>query len=489
MDLPDVQITRRRAMGLGAALVALGSYPLLAGPTLDAKRPLPPKREKPMPHSASVFADLHAKVRPTRLFGNIELPLWTYHDDILPVVRVPKGARLQTHLRNDLPEHTSIHWHGIRLPNHMDGVPYVTQYPVQPGEDYIYDFTVPDTGLFPFHSHCNTVEQLGRGLAGALIVTGDETRPYDADLLCVIKDWRVGTNRMFEAFSDDEGASKAGTFGSVRSVNYAAVPELEAPAGGDVRLRLMNVDNSRVNQIGIEGAEAAVIATDGQAVSPFPFKTWRLGSAMRLDLCIRMPGVGQEVRIYDYFAPEPVLLATITAIGDRIQRSDFDPAPLIRADIAEPDMANAQFRRIEFSSTALPTPNIVQLENGETINFADGLCLSDKTFWAINKTTWPEDSHERLPAPILNLKKDRTYVFELVNGTPHMHPIHIHGHTFLYLKSNKRSLPKHFTDTVLLKPKERIHVAFKADNPGDWMFHCHIIEHAETGMMSILRVA
>ncbi len=481
-----MNFTRRKLLGLSATMVALSSLPIYAGAVM---RPPLPRRPQPLDSGALVEIDLHAKVRKTNLFGKPDLPVWSFHDDILPVIRVPQGGRLKTQFKNDLPEHASIHWHGIRLPNSMDGVPYVTQPPVQPGESFGYDFTVPDSGLFPFHSHCNTAEQLGRGLAGALVVTGDETEPYDADLLCVIKDWRFDDQQNFIEFSEERGAARAGTFGTFRSVNYKVVPNLSAPAGGDVRLRLMSVDNSRVNQIGLEGADAAVIATDGQAVSPFPFKTWRLGSAMRLDLCVRMPGPGQVVKIFDYFAPEPVLLASITATGPEMKRGEFDPAPLYAPEIAKPDIRNAIKKRVAFSATAQATPNLVELPNGQVVDFADSICLSDKTYWAINKETWPEDAHQQLPAPLLNLVKDQTYVFELVNETPHMHPIHIHGHTFLYLKSNKRSLPEHYADTVLLKPKERIEVAFKADNPGDWMFHCHIIEHAETGMKSILRVA
>lgn len=478
-------VSRRAVLGLGAAMAALGSLPYYAG---AVSRPALPQRRTPSASAPDVTVNLLAKERRVRLFGKPDFPVWSYHDDILPIIRIARGSRLTAQFKNELAEHSSIHWHGIRLPNAMDGVPYVTQPPVQPGDSHTYSFTVPDTGLFPFHSHCNTVEQLGRGLAGALIVTGDESRPYDADLLCVIKDWRLDENGNFIDFTEDSGAAKAGTFGTLRSVNYKQTPMMAAPAGGDVRLRLMSIDNSRVNLIGIRGAEAAVIATDGQAVIPFPFTTWRLGSAMRLDLCIRMPKPGQTVHIYDYFAPEPVLLASITAQGPALQRGAFDPAPLYRPDIAEPDLANAIRRRIEFSATAKPTPNLIELPGGQTMNISDSLCLSDKTFWAINKETWPEDGHQRLPAPLLNLVRDQTYLFELVNTTPHMHPIHIHGHTFLYLRSNKTSLPPHYADTVLLKPKERIEVAFKADNPGDWMFHCHIIEHAETGMMSILRV-
>ena len=93
-------------------------------------------------------------------------------------------------LANDLKDqHSSIHWHGIRVPNAMDGVPYVTQLPVLPKERFSYRFTPPDPGLFIFHPHCNTTEQFGRGLAGVVIVEEDE--PYDDDIVCVLKDWRV----------------------------------------------------------------------------------------------------------------------------------------------------------------------------------------------------------------------------------------------------------------------------------------------------------
>lgn len=481
-------VTRRTFLGLGVAVAALSPFPFLTRTGYSAGSAALPRKPEGQSAPAPTEISLNARIRETSLLESQKVPLWTYRDDILPVVRVPKGGVLRTRFQNNLPEHSSIHWHGIRLPNAMDGVPYATQRPVYPGENFVYEFTCPDTGLFPFHSHCNTAEQLGRGLAGALIVTGDETRPYDADLLCVTKEWRLDQDLNFLDFTADKTAARAGTFGTRRSVNYQDRPVLKAPGGGDVRLRLMNIDNSRVNQIGLVGAEAAVIATDGQAVAPFPFKTWRLGSAMRLDLCVRMPAPGQTVQIVDYFAPEPVLLATLKATAPAVVRGTFDPAPLFAPDIAAPDLRNAIRKQIDFSSTATATPNLIDLPNGQKLDLSDELCLSDKTFWAINKSSWPEDGHKTLPAPLLNLKKDQTYIFELRNLTPHMHPIHIHGHTFLYLKSNKRSLPQHYTDTVLLKPKERIEVAFKADNPGDWMFHCHIIEHAETGMKSLLRV-
>jgi FtsP/CotA-like multicopper oxidase with cupredoxin domain len=117
------------------------------------------------------------------------------------------------------------------------------------------------------------------------------------------------------------------------------------------------------------------------------------------------------------------------------------------------------------------------------------LCLSSDDFWAINGTAWPDREHSRIPPPLALLDRGRSYVFRLKNGSQLIHPIHIHGHSFKVLASDQRAFPVHHADTVLLMPEETVDVAFVADNPGRWMFHCHVIEHLETGMMGYVEVA
>jgi FtsP/CotA-like multicopper oxidase with cupredoxin domain len=224
-------------------------------------------------------------------------------------------------------------------------------------------------------------------------------------------------------------------------------------------------------------------------VTPFPLKAWFACPATRLDVAMRSPQPGGTATLFDYFAPEPVPLARFAAAGSPLRSQPFDPAPLKANPIPEPKLDTAERLTFSFSSTATGQ----SVSASETANpadvFLDDLCTASGTFWAINKHPWPTGAHSRLPPPIAALERGKSYVFELKNLTPQMHPIHIHGHTFKVLKSNKRELPVHHADTVLLQPKERVEVAFVADNPGDWMFHCHILEHQETGMMSYLRVA
>ncbi len=183
-------LTRRDAIaGLGLGLAAPA---LLSWPRRPAAKPLP---AAPPISTTPIFHDitLEAKARKIRLLGpeGPESLVWTYGDELFPILRLRRGDRLRATLRNGLGEHTSIHWHGVRVPNDMDGVQYVTQKPVEPGETFTYDFTLPDTGTFFFHPHCNETGQVGHGLLGIVLVEGDESETFDDEIVIIAKDWRL----------------------------------------------------------------------------------------------------------------------------------------------------------------------------------------------------------------------------------------------------------------------------------------------------------
>lgn len=401
---------------------------------------------------------------------------------------------MEVRLDNRLGEHTSIHWHGVRVPNAMDGVPYVTQPPVQPGQSFTYAFTPPDAGTFFFHPHCDTAQQLGRGLAGILIVDGDvpDGEDFDDDIVCVIKDWRVGADGKFLPFVALPGAGRAGTFGTVRTVNGIVSPVIPTMHGANIRLRLINVDSTRICEIGVEGAETYVIAIDGNPVSPFKLETWRLGPAMRLDLAVHSFDRTQ-VKVLDYFAAEPVTLATLDMPGYR-KRSRAPDMPVLKpAALPEPDLARATKHLLALGASAVasnyPNPPPIVLPNGKSISLADNLCLTGRTLWAIDGKSWPEQGHRKMPPPLMTVRRGEHVAIEWHNTTPHPHPMHIHGHTMKVLSASVMKRPVHHADTVLVMPNERVEVAFVAGNPGNWMIHCHIIEHQDTGMMAWFKVA
>jgi len=429
---------------------------------------------------------LTAQPREFPLTQNARIRAWLYDERPFPVLRMTRGEVLDVTLKNALAEHTSIHWHGIRGPNAMDGVPYLTQLPVQPGQTFRYRLTPPDAGTYFFHPHCNTAVQMGRGLLGALIV--EEEKPvFDDDVVMILKDWRIGADGKFLAFLTADGASKAGSFGAIRTVNGTVQPRIGMRGSANVRLRLINADPTRIAQIGIGGADAKIVAIDGNAVTPFVLDTWRLGPGMRLDLVVHT-AEETEIRLLDYFAASPVLLATLYSNGQK----DHD-AEAALLQLASPDFTDARRLGLELGAgvdaNAIPSPQLILLPDGRTIDLADSLCLAQGTLWTLNGTSWPDRDHSKLPPPLFAFQRGERVVLEIANTTSRAHPIHIHGHTMTVLSASLLARPVHRADTVLVLPNERVAVGFVADNPGNWMIHCHVIEHQETGMMGWFRVS
>ena len=471
----------RRSFALGTlATLAYGAAPRLPSAQAAAAA---------APH----VLDLHAMPRRARLLGHAgpESEVWTYSGRMLDIVRAQRGSRIRATLRNDLPQHTTIHWHGIRVPNAMDGVQYITQAPVQPGETFAYEFTPPDSGTFFFHPHCNESGQSGRGLLGILIVEGDEEEAPDQEVVLVAKDWRLNPDGTYLPFVSRASAGKAGTFGTVRTVNGEASVREQVPSGADVRIRILNLDSTRIMELGIEGGPAAIIATDGNPLSPVSLDTWRLGPAMRLDLLVRTPATGETLRVVDYFASEPFVLAELEAAGPARRDKPFTAVPLRPAELPEADVGAAERQTYTFGPASEALSKFgAEFDRDDPLRDAilDSLCVGSQTFWAINKQAWPTGDMRRIPPPLARLAEGRHYVFTLQNATPHAHPIHLHGHTFKVLSSSRRKVPPHHADTVLLAPKERLDIAFVARR-GKWMFHCHILDHQESGMMGYFDIA
>jgi len=173
------QPTRRRFLQTGAA-----SSALMAGWPRD------PQAELADPSSV----DLRAGPARVALVGEgyPETPVWAFNGSVPgPIIRAVQGERLQIAVTNELAEPTTVHWHGLRVPVGMDGVPYLSQPPIEPGETFAYAFELPDAGTYWYHPHINSSEQVGRGLYGALIVDEPEPPEVDRELLWVLDDWRL----------------------------------------------------------------------------------------------------------------------------------------------------------------------------------------------------------------------------------------------------------------------------------------------------------
>jgi FtsP/CotA-like multicopper oxidase with cupredoxin domain len=406
--------------------------------------------------------------------------VWAYNGTVPgPQLRFRQGERLKMAVENGLDVPTTVHWHGIRVPNAMDGVPHLTQPPIAAhGGRFLYEFDLPDAGTYWYHPHLGSPEQVGRGLYGALVVEERDPPAVDRDIVWVLSDWRLDRQaRNVEDFGGFMDSSHAGRIGNTVTLNGAIREAFAVRAGERVRLRFINASNARIYGLSFEEHEPSIIALDGQPVAPHWHGRVVLGPAMRADLildCTAAPGSRHRV-VDDFYPRRPYRLLDLEYSKQTPLRQAFEPAPRLHPNpIAQPDLAKAARHRIVFGGGMMGAMPSQREHRG--------------VFWTVNGKAVSENNHAHLP--LLSLGKGGSYLFELVNDTSWHHPIHLHGHVFRVLsKDGKAVMPQQWGDTVLLDPDSRAEIAFVADNPGDWMLHCHVLEHQASGMMAVVRVA
>ncbi|MDQ0346331.1 multicopper oxidase family protein [Ancylobacter vacuolatus] len=485
MNSGGAGFSRRAFLGAGAAIGGLALLAPTRAGVARAAAPFEPTREVTLTAGEMELKLLGPDKPATRILAYDCTPFQT--------LRMPRGTRLKATFVNGIDEGSTLHFHGIRMPNEYDGVPTLTQPLVQPGSRFVHLLPLDDPGTFFFHPHCDETGQAGMGLAGVLIVEDTRDPAFDAEHVLCLKDWRLAPDGSFLPLTEPEGASKAGTFGATRTVNGAAALELKAPAGGHARLRILNIDSTRIMDIGVEGGDAWLIAVDGHALPPvrlddLPDGIWRMGPAQRIDLDIRMPADGSPVTLGDYRAADIYHFATLTAEG-RVSKPRKGPLALPKADLPQPDMKRAARLSFTLQQATGQAVKEIALPADDPLATAliDSLCVGATTYWGIQSESWPTGANRSVPPPLARMTTGTSYVVEIKNETRFPHPVHLHGHAFEVRASSLDRLPRHFADTVLVQPGEAVEIAFVAA-PGDWVFHCHILEHMETGMMGWFRI-
>ncbi len=404
---------------------------------------------------------------------------WTYNGTVPgPELRVVEGDRLRITLVNHLPEATSIHWHGVSVPNAEDGVAGLTQNAVSPDETYTYEFVIREPGTFWFHTHQDTFHQTLRGLFGALVVAPRSGLFIDRDYTLFLHDSYSGTRDAREVL----GGLITGAPSGQQPAFNATIGDLhlDALAGERVRLRIIGAlqgDNEvrdisqmmRANphELVLLGTPFTVMALDGRDLNaPSPIgPTWLpLAIGQRYDLEFTMPSQA-AVRLLDRYGSESV------TIGAGAVQSPPELSSLPRFDM------------LEYGGAA-PDPltdgggfdHTYQLTLGNHFGFHEGQLQLMHTIngeTSPNGTDYPVGPGERVR-------------FVIDNRTDEFHSMHLHGHPFAVLRRNDTPVhgsPVHI-DSLLVGPREHWEIAFHADNPGLWMFHCHVLIHAAFGMVA-----
>jgi FtsP/CotA-like multicopper oxidase with cupredoxin domain len=410
--------------------------------------------------------------------------VWCYDGSVPgPEIRLRQGEPLRVSVENRLAQDTTVHWHGLRIPNAMDGAPYVTQPPIRPEENFVYQFTVPDAGTYWYHPHAHSAGQVGRGLMGTLIIEEPQPPPVDRDVVWVLGDFRLNDDASIAGgFGNRMEMSMSGRIGNTVTINGRVPDRFPVRAGERIRLRLINAAPSRIFGLEFKDHRPLVVAFDGQPIEPHAAEGGRvvLGPAMRTDLILDMTGKpAQSAAVLDtFYKGLEYQLVEISYTGEQPLRAQplAEPAKLPPNPLPEPDLAKAQ-------------RHDVTLTGGMMGGGMMGGGMMGGSMWAINGTAVMNEDMQHMK-PVLTLTRGKSYVLAIDNQTAWHHPMHLHGHSSRVITRNGAPTKyRDWRDTVLIPPRERAEIAFVADNPGDWMFHCHILDHQEDGMMSVIRVA
>lgn len=401
------------------------------------------------------------------IFPGYKTKVWSYNGQVPgPTFRINLGDTFKLYFKNNLPQETTIHFHGVRVPNAMDGVPGVTQPPIKPGESFVYEFTPKDPGTYWFHPHVRSYEQVERGLYGILIVEDDISKKYDKDLVWVVDDWRMTDDmQVYPYFMTMPDLMHDGRWGNIITVNAKPKEEILAKAGERIRLRFVNSSNARVYKLNFDKLHAKAIAVDGLYVKEnFDPNGFILapGNRLDVDIILRKRDKGKTFYIRDVFEGQDNLLGTIKVSGEKKGAIANFPYP---HNDKVPDWKEA---------AKLPIDKLYVLDRK--------MLGMGRIVWTINGKAYPNYD------PV-SFKYDTFNKIRFRNDSPNLHPMHLHGQFFKLIARDGKVIDEpFFRDTVLVYPGETVDIATVPYDKGKWLSHCHILEHADAGMMTVVEV-
>jgi FtsP/CotA-like multicopper oxidase with cupredoxin domain len=418
--------------------------------------------------ASSATLTLEARAATALLRGESAPPtaVWCFNGTVPgPLLRVARHGEVKVRLVNKLDQPTSLHWHGVRIANAMDGVAGLTQVAVQPGASFDYRFVAPDAGTFWYHPEVPglTAEQVGRGLYGVLIVDEPQPPPVDADVLVVLDDWRLAAGGEISAdFMSGEDAAGAGRVGDLMTVNTKPAPQtLTFAPGARLRLRLLNAANARIMWLSFDNVRPLIIAIDGQPCEAFEpvRRSFPMGPGARFDIMLDLPAdAGAKARM-------------------SLRSADGDARDLLVIETAgSPRPARPVFTGLP-RNPALPIE--IALENAKRIDLviAPAEAHPAGVFWSINGIASPTPA----ATPTFKVRRGTPVVIGFVNKSRVVQAMRIHGHVMRLLHDLDDGWEPYWRDSVLIEPGKTHHVAFLADNPGKWLIHSAILEHSMAG--------
>jgi len=453
-----------------------------------------------------------------RTIAGHELLMYGYNGQYPgPLIKAPQDATVIVRVTNDIQMPTTIHWHGLRLRNAFDGVPGVTQDPIEPGGSFLYELDVPDAGMFWYHPHVREDVQQDLGLFGNLMVRSpdpDFFGPANREEVLVLDDMLIDGEGVFPWGRESPTHALMGRFGNVLMVNGVTDWSVDARRGEVVRFYLTNVANARTFNVTFGDAPVKIVASD---VGRYEREQWVrsvvIAPAERYIVDVRFPDAGavaitNAVQKINHF--RGVFEAAVDTLGlvrvaevavDDDLREEFERLRTHAAVVEDIDRFRSWFEREPDHSLVttvrvrdLPLPIMQSMEMdtlysppmewNDAMPMMNWLSSAEQVTWILRDTdTGLENEAIDWRFSVGDVVKIR------VHNTPDSfhpmnHPFHIHGQRFLVL--SKDGVPTDnlvWKDTAIVPVGSTIDLLVEMSNPGTWMAHCHIAEHLHSGMM------
>jgi len=438
----------------------------------------------------------NASVTLVNLGAGKSFKAWTYNGQVPgPEIRAKENETVRVVLRNNLPEGTTIHWHGLPVPNKMDGVPGITQKLIEPGESFVYEFKAAPPGTYVYHSHASY--QLDRGLYGALIVEPKrEERSYDREYVLLLEDWATIDGGGPEASKMGRIRPGMGMMGMRRgmmgrrmvagrplqeplyeayTINgkvFSASEPFKVKKGDRVRLRIINPSSSTIYTLRVSGHPLIITHTDGRPVMPLEVDALRIGQGERYDVELKADNPGRW-HIYNLRDGSPASgLPLGTLLYEGVRSESYDADVLARPRISD-------YGLLEGIDEGLIRPVFGGADRVFRMTLSGGMM---SPYWTINGRVYPESED-------FEIKKDEKIRFEYSNMSMMQHPMHLHGHFFEIVGTGMRTGVRVKKDTLIIPAHMgRGAIEFIADNPGVWFHHCHNLYHMEAGMANLVKI-
>ncbi|MXX96136.1 MAG: multicopper oxidase family protein [Rhodothermaceae bacterium] len=434
-----------------------------------------------------------------------------------PLLKVSEGSTVTVVFENALDEATTVHWHGLRLENRFDGIPGITQPPVTAGEDFVYQLRFPDSGLFWYHPHIREDVQQDLGLYGNLLVTAealDYYSPVNQEEVLLLDDILMDESGLIPYGKEAPTHALMGRFGNVMLTNGVTDYQFDVDQGGVVRFHLTNVANARSFNVSFQGLPIKVVASD---VSRFEKEAWVRSVAIApseryvIEVLFPEPGpvaITNTIQAIDHFRGEfytSVDTLALALVGGLPPPNDYRSSFEVLRSYEEVTADIDSFRRhfdqppdksltLSLHVKNLPLPIMLSMEIdtlyippvewNDAMPMMNWLSTGTQVEWVLRDM---ETGLENM-AIQWNFRVGDVVKVRIFNDPrsfhPMHHPIHFHGQRFLVLEMD--GVPNQhlvWKDTATVPVGSTVDFLVDMSNPGNWMAHCHIAEHLQSGMM------